>query len=87
MRAGIFISCETDSEDGRAKNGCDMPKRKTRKAAAKRFKRTAKGTIQYSKAGAGHLLTGKSRKRKRGLRGRSVLSKVEEKRISPLLGG
>jgi large subunit ribosomal protein L35 len=58
-----------------------MPKRKTNKAAAKRFKRTAKGKLKYSKAGAGHLLGHKTRKRKRNLRGTDVLSKPERKRI------
>jgi len=62
-----------------------MPKKKTKKAVAKRFKKTAKGKIKRSKAGAGHLMASKSRKRKRSLRGRSVLSKVESKRISEML--
>lgn len=64
-----------------------MPKKKTNKAAAKRFKKTAKGKIKYSKAGSGHLLSGKSRKRKRGLRRRSILSKPECKRITAMLAG
>ena len=63
-----------------------MPKKKTRKAAAKRFRRTAQGRIKFAKPGRGHLLTGKSRKRKRGLRSDGVLSKVEEKKVSMMLG-
>ncbi|MFC1496958.1 50S ribosomal protein L35 [Verrucomicrobiota bacterium] len=63
-----------------------MPKKKTKKAAAKRFKKTAKGKIKYSKAGSGHLLAGKSRKRKRNLRRRAVLSKTETKRVVEMLG-
>jgi large subunit ribosomal protein L35 len=62
-----------------------MPKKKTRKAVAKRFKRTAKGKIKHSKAGSGHLLSSKSRKRKRKLRGSSLLSKVEAKRVREIL--
>ena len=64
-----------------------MAKKKTNKAAAKRFKKTATGKIKYSKAGSGHLLAGKSRKRKRVLRSRSILSKPECKRISAMLAG
>ncbi|MBM4142012.1 MAG: 50S ribosomal protein L35 [Lentisphaerae bacterium] len=62
-----------------------MPKQKTKKAAAKRFKRTAGGKIRYGKAGASHLLSSKTRKRKRGLRSRRVLSAVEARRVEPLL--
>jgi len=62
-----------------------MPKGKTRKAAAKRFKKTAKGKIKYSKAGTGHLLGGKTRKRKRKLRAAGILSAAEEKRVTKML--
>lgn len=62
-----------------------MPKKKTNKAAAKRFRKTASGKIRYAKAGAGHLLGGKSRKRKRRLRKSGVLSKVEAKRVEGML--
>jgi len=62
-----------------------MPKKKTCKAAAKRFRMTARGRIKYGRPGKGHLLLCKSRKRKRHLRTRGVLSKVEERRISVLL--
>lgn len=62
-----------------------MPKGKTRKAAAKRFKTTAKGKLRYDKAGSGHLLAGKSRKRKRRLRGGGILSAAEVKRVKGML--
>jgi len=64
-----------------------MPKQKTKKAAAKRFRKTANGKIMYHKAGSGHLLGGKTRKRKRTLRRGSVLSQVESRRIAPMLAG
>jgi len=64
-----------------------MPKQKTRKAVAKRFKKTASGKIKYAKAGSSHLLSSKSRKRKRNLRGKSVLSDVETRRVSGMLAG
>ena len=62
-----------------------MPKKKTSKTAAKRFKKTASGKLKYSKAGKGHLLGGKTRKRKRGLRKEGVLSPSEERRIKAMI--
>ena len=62
-----------------------MPKGKTKKAAAKRFKQTARGKVKYARAGTGHLLGGKTRKRKRKLRARGVLSAVEQKRVKEML--
>jgi len=63
-----------------------MPKKKTNKAAAKRFKKTATGKLKYHKAGSGHLLAGKSRKRKRKLRTGETLSKTETKRVIGMIG-
>lgn len=60
-------------------------KRKTKKAAAKRFKRTATGKIQRSHAGRGHLFSGKSRKQKRQRRAGVLVSKADHARISRLL--
>lgn len=62
-----------------------MPKHKTSKTAAKRFRRTASGKFKYSKAGAGHLQSCKSTKRKRRLRGGHVLSKPEQKRVASMI--
>ncbi|MDP3143065.1 MAG: 50S ribosomal protein L35 [Candidatus Omnitrophota bacterium] len=45
-----------------------MPKLKTRKSVAKRFKLTKRGKIKRSHAYRGHILSKKSRSRKRGLR-------------------
>ena len=45
-----------------------MPKMKTNRGAAKRFKRTAKG-YKHKRTGKNHILTGKTTKRKRQLRG------------------
>ena len=53
--------------------GGNMPKKKTRKAVAKRFKVSAGGKVLYKKSGTGHLFTGKSRRRKRRLRKKGVL--------------
>ena len=54
-----------------------MPKMKTRKAAAKRYKFTGTGKIKYKKQGLRHILTKKSSKRKRKLRKSGLLSKAE----------
>ena len=45
-----------------------MPKMKTNRGAAKRFKKSASGKIMRSKAFTSHILTKKSTKRKRNLR-------------------
>ena len=51
-----------------------MPKMKTNRAAAKRFKITKSGRIKYNKANRRHILTKKSSKRKRQLRGGDFLA-------------
>ncbi len=53
-----------------------MPKIKTKRGAAKRFKKTAKGKLVHFPAGKSHLLTHKTRKRKRRLRKAKVVSKT-----------
>ena len=62
-----------------------MPKLKTNKSAAKRFKITKNGKIKKRSANRGHILGKMSRKRKRKLRQSSYLDKVEEKKIRRLL--
>lgn len=64
-----------------------MPKQKTRKSVAKRFKLTARGKIKRTTAGRGHLLTGKSSKRKRQLAGGAMVSKADYQRIIKQLHG
>ncbi len=61
--------------------GSFMPKQKTRKAVAKRFKVTGSGKIKRSCSGGSHLLTGKNRKQKRRLKSSSLVSKSDHKRI------
>ena len=53
-----------------------MPKIKTHRGAAKRFKKTGTGKIKRSKAYASHLLGGKSPKRKRNLRKAGLVSEA-----------
>ena len=49
-----------------------MPKMKTSRAAAKRFKKTGTGLLKRNKAYKSHILTKKSQKRKRNLRKSAV---------------
>jgi large subunit ribosomal protein L35 len=62
-----------------------MPKMKTHKSAAKRYKMTATGKVKYKKQGLRHILTKKTTKRKRNLRHAGVLSDVEARRARTLL--
>ncbi len=62
-----------------------MPKIKTHRGAAKRFKRTGSGKLSRHHAFASHLLTHKSPKRKRRLRKSSILSSADVKRVDRLL--
>lgn len=62
-----------------------MPKLKTHRGAAKRFSVTGGGKIRRYKAFRGHLLTGKTAKRIRGLRRSSLVPEVLEYRIKRLL--
>jgi large subunit ribosomal protein L35 len=62
-----------------------MPKLKTHTGAKKRFKVTASGKIKRSKAYKGHLLTGKSAKRARGLRKSTLVSESDYANIKRLL--
>lgn len=63
-----------------------MGKPKTRKAVAKRFKKTATGKIKRPHGGKGHLLTNKSRKQKRRLGSSVLVAKQFEKGIRISLG-
>lgn len=63
-----------------------MPKMKTHKGTKKRFRLTATGKVKHRSAGTSHLAVRMSQKRKRKLRGTSVLSKVEAAKIRAVLG-
>ncbi|MFV0519916.1 MAG: 50S ribosomal protein L35 [Lachnospirales bacterium] len=62
-----------------------MPKMKTKKAAAKRFKVTGTGKIKYPKANKQHILTKKTAKRKRHLRKAGIVSDANFKQVKKLL--
>ena len=59
-----------------------MPKMKTHRAAAKRYKVTGTGKITRRHAGIGHLLQHKSESRKRKIFGDLVISETHEKLVS-----
>ncbi|MDD3807184.1 MAG: 50S ribosomal protein L35 [Candidatus Marinimicrobia bacterium] len=63
-----------------------MPKMKTNRAAAKRFKVTGNGKIKRRKAYGSHLLTSKTTKRKRSLRKPTLASGADKKRVKRMLG-
>ncbi len=62
-----------------------MPKMKTHRGAAKRFKKTGTGKITRSRRNKQHILTKKSPKRKRNLRKGAIVEKVDEKRLKQML--
>ncbi len=62
-----------------------MPKIKTNRAAAKRFKKTGTGKFVFSKSHASHILTKKTTKRKRGLRKSRIIDKTNRKELKLLL--
>jgi len=62
-----------------------VPKLKTNRGAAKRFKKTGTGKIRVKRAFARHILTKKSANRKRGLRSPKYVEKSDEKGIKKLI--
>lgn len=63
-----------------------MPKMKTHRAAAKRFRKTAGGKLKRRKAYKSHILAKKSRKRKRRLRKPTLVARADMRRMKRLLG-
>ena len=62
-----------------------MPKMKTHRGAAKRFKKTGTGKIKRSRNNKQHILTKKSTKRKRKLRQSALVATVDEKRLKQMI--
>jgi large subunit ribosomal protein L35 len=63
-----------------------MPKMKTHRAAAKRFRKTASGKLKRRRAYKSHILAKKTRKRKRRLRSSTLVASSDQKRMKRLLG-
>ena len=62
-----------------------MPKMKTNRGAAKRFKLTGSGKIKRNKAFTSHILTKKTTKRKRNLRQSGLVDSANDKAIRKIL--
>jgi len=62
-----------------------MPKIRTNRGAAKRFRVTGSGKIRRYHSHANHILTKKSSKRKRGLRKGALIAQAEERRVRRLI--
>ena len=62
-----------------------MPKLKTHRGAAKRFKRTKSGKFLRSKAFKQHLLSSKTTRRKRALRGTVVVAHADAAKLARML--
>ncbi|MDX2054285.1 MAG: 50S ribosomal protein L35 [Polyangiaceae bacterium] len=62
-----------------------MPKMKTNRAAAKRFRVSGSGRVRRPKCGGQHCLNGKSRKRRRRLRNNDMVDSAMEHRVKILL--
>jgi large subunit ribosomal protein L35 len=82
----LAIRCESGAYLPDAKHQVrPMPKMKTKKAAAKRFRVTGKGRVRRPKAGGNHGMQEKSRKRLRRLRQNDMVHGSMEKRAKRML--
>ncbi len=63
-----------------------MPKQKTNRSAAKRFKLTGTGKAKRGHSGLRHGMIGKSRSRKRRLTGMTLVAEVDQARVLRMLG-
>jgi len=62
-----------------------MPKIKTHRGAAKRFNKTGTGKVSRAKAFKQHILTSKTAKRRRGLRGTTLVSAADTPRLEKMI--
>ena len=62
-----------------------MPKMKTRRGAAKRFRLTGSGRIKRNKANHRHMLIRRSNKAKRKMRQSELVSKADQKLVKAML--
>ncbi len=62
-----------------------MPKMKSNSGAKKRFKVTGSGKVKRKKAGKQHILTKKTRKRKRNLGKDTLVDKTQEKNVKKMI--
>lgn len=64
-----------------------MPKLKSNRGAAKRFKQTASGKFKHRRTNRNHILTKKQNKRKCQLRGTSLVKAADSKMVARMLEG
>jgi large subunit ribosomal protein L35 len=76
---------DVDYDPRLAKEVNRMPKMKTKRAAAKRFKLTGSGKLMRFKANKRHILTKKSTKRKRDLRQSTILDETNVKNMKKVM--
>lgn len=62
-----------------------MPKIKTHRGAAKRFRKTGTGRFKRAHAYTSHILTKKSAKRKRNLRKNALVAKSDQRKVERML--
>ena len=62
-----------------------MPKLKSHRCAAKRFKKTGTGKFKRGNAFKAHILTSKTRSRKRKLKGTSLVSPADQAKLRRML--
>lgn len=62
-----------------------MPKMKTNRSAAKRFRKTASGKYKHKRSNLRHILTSKESKRKRQLRKSTYASPSDQRKLEVLL--
>jgi large subunit ribosomal protein L35 len=63
----------------------EMPKMKTKRAAAKRLRKTGSGKLKRNRGWKRHLLEAKAPKRRRHLRGATMVAKVDEPRLKAIV--
>jgi large subunit ribosomal protein L35 len=83
VRGGV-VSPSTFTDTVIAKER-SVPKLKTNRGAAKRFRKTGTGKIKAKKAFARHILTKKATNRKRGLRRPKLVEKTDSKGLKKLV--
>jgi len=79
------VKNDNKSRYDRIKEEIIMPKMKTKRAAAKRFKVTGSGKLKRNKAYKSHILTKKTTKRKRNLRKATMTDATNEKVMKKIL--
>ncbi len=82
MESAVQTAARASHEN---QEGNVMPKMKTNRAAAKRFRKTASGKFKCGHAFKSHILTKKATKRKRGLRATNHVRKEDAGRVARML--